>query len=168
VSIRAHLVAWADRLQRVQLWLAASALVILMAVTVLDVFLRYLFKSPVRGSYDIVEVMLLVFVFNGMSAAFFDRRNIVIDVIDYAIGPRGAAILIRIADLLSVICLGLLFWAMLGPAVQAYQYGDRKMELSLPLYVMWAVALAAMAGTMFCAIVVMVARPAVPTEGRSE
>src|SRR5262249_42003560 len=83
-------------------------LVILMMVTVADVFLRYLFNSPVRGSYDMVESMLLVFVFNAMAAGFFLRRNIVIDLIDSAVGARATALLIRIADVLSVVCfLGL-------------------------------------------------------------
>ena len=49
--------------------------------------------------------------------------------------------LIRIADVLSVLCLGLLIWAMLLPAGQAYQYGDIKMELPIPIYALWIVAL---------------------------
>src|SRR5215470_9871440 len=105
---RSRLVVVADGLQRLQLWLAAAALIIFMMVTVADVFLRYLFNRPIRGSYDIVECMLLVFVFNGMAAAFFNRRNIVIDLIDSFVGERASAVLIRVADLLSVLCLGLL------------------------------------------------------------
>src|SRR5262252_9246969 len=129
MTIRNRLTAVADTLQRIQLWLAALALMILMMVTVADVFLRYLFNSPVRGSYDMVESMLLVFVFNAMAAGFFLRRNIVIDLIDSAVGARATAVLIRIADVLSVVCLVLIFWAMLQPAYQAYDYGDRKLEL---------------------------------------
>ena len=43
-----------------------------------------------RGSYDIVEAMLLIFVFNGMSTAFLHRKNITIDIIDsfVAAAPR--------------------------------------------------------------------------------
>ena len=95
-----------------------------MTVTVADAFLRYLFNRPIRGSYDIVESMLLVFVFNGMGAGFFGRRNIVIDLLDSFVGERATAALIRIADLLSVLCLGLLAWAMSPPAGNAY--GDIK------------------------------------------
>ena len=102
----------AEHLQRIQLWLAAAALILLMMVTVGDVFMRYLFNRPIRGSYDSVESLLLVFVFNGMAAGFFGRRNIVIDLIDSAVGPRITAVLIRSADVLSVLCLGLLIWAM--------------------------------------------------------
>lgn len=168
MTIRDRLFVIADRLQRIQLWLAAAALMILMGVTVVDVFLRYLFRSPVRGSYDTVECMLLVFVFNGMAAAFFDRRHIVIDLIDSALGARGTALLIRIADVLSVICIVLIMWAMLTPMTQAYQYGDIKMELRLPIYLLWAAALAGLTGTMFCALVTLVARPVKLIAGPSE
>jgi len=155
MTLRDRLLVIADRLQRVQLWLAALALVILMMITVADVTLRYLFNSPVRGSYDMVESMLLVFVFNGMAAGFFLRRHVVIDLIDAAVGRRGAIVLIRIADVLSVICLALLMWAMLQPAMQAYDYGDRKLELNLPIYVLWVVALAGLAGTLICALIAL-------------
>jgi TRAP-type C4-dicarboxylate transport system permease small subunit len=166
MTIRDRLIVVADRLQRIQLWLAALALTILMLITVADVFLRYLFNSPVRGSYDMVESMLLVFVFNSMAAGFFLRRNVVIDLIDSAVGRRATAVLIRIADLLSVVCLGLLLWAMLGPAMQAYEYGDRKLELNLPIYILWILAFVGAAGTIFCALVTLVARP-VTVQGRA-
>jgi TRAP-type C4-dicarboxylate transport system permease small subunit len=161
MKIRDRLIIVADRLQRIQLWLAALALTMLMLITVADVSLRYLFRSPVRGSYDMVESMLVVFVFNSVAAGFFMRRHVVIDLIDSAIGRRATAVLIRIADLLSVVCLGLLLWAMLGPAIQAYEYGDRKLELNLPIYVLWIMAFLGGLGTMFCALVTLVARPTV-------
>jgi TRAP-type transport system small permease protein len=167
MSGRDSLLVVADRLQRIQLWLAAAALVILMTVTVADVFLRYLFNKPIRGSYDMVESMLLVFVFNGMAAAFFTRRNIVIDLIDSFVSQRATAVLVRIADVLSVLGLGLLIWAMVGPAVQVYQYGDVKLELHLPVYILWIVALIGLTGTIFCALVALVARPATPESTRS-
>ena len=64
--------------------------------------------------------MLLVFVFNGMAAGFFGRRHVTIDLLDNAFGPRVTTVLIRSGDALSVLCLGLLFWAMLLPAGQAF------------------------------------------------
>ena len=158
--MRLLLIAIADRLQRLQLWLGATALIVLMLVTCTDVFMRYLFNRPVRGSYDMVESLLLVFVFNGMAATFFARRHIVIDLIDGFVGPRATAVLIRIADLLSVVCIGLLMWAMRVPALQAHQYGDVKLELNLPIWVLWAIAFIGLAGTIFCAIVALLARPA--------
>ncbi len=167
MSVRQRLVRLADWVQRSQLWIAAAALVILMMVTVLDVFMRYLFTRPIRASLDTVEVMLLVFVFNGMAAAFFGRRHIVIDLLDGVFGPRITQALIRIADVLSVFCLALLGWAMLLPASQSFEYGDTKMELPIPIYGLWIVTLASFAGTMFCALTAL-AKPAVAEHGRVE
>ena len=157
-----------QRLQQAQLRLAATALVSLMMVTCVDVFMRYLFNRPVRGSYEIVECLMLVFVFHGMAAAFFGRRHIVIDLIDSFVSARVAAFFIRIADVLSLLCLGLVFWAMIGPMVQAYQYNDIKIETRIPVYWLWIVALIGLTGSILCAIVVLFAKPAVPEAGRSE
>jgi TRAP-type transport system small permease protein len=168
MSNKEKLLVAAERVQRTQLWLAVCALVILMMVTVFDVFLRYLFNHPIRGSYDLVETMLLVFVFNGMPAAFFGRRNVAIDVIDNFVGRRATAALIHSADVLSVLCLGLMIWAMVVPATQSYQYGDLKLELRLPIYVLWIGAFVGMAGTIFCAFVTLVAKPATVDDRRSE
>jgi hypothetical protein len=41
---------------------------------------------------------------------------------------------------------------MISPALQAYDYGDRKLELGLPLWVVWLFALSGIAGTIVCAI----------------
>jgi TRAP-type transport system small permease protein len=146
-----------ERLRVAQLRLAAVALTVMMCVTIVDVFLRYVFNSPIRSSYDLVEAMLVVFVFNGMSTAFLQRRNIVIDIIDSFVNRAVIATLIRISDLLTILTLGLFIYAMTKPALQAYSYGDLKMELRLPIYVLWAVALIGMAGVVLCAIGALIA-----------
>jgi TRAP-type C4-dicarboxylate transport system permease small subunit len=151
-----------DRLRTAQLRLAGMALVVMMLVTVVDVFLRYAFNAPIRGSYDLVEVTLVLFVFHGMSTAFLQRKSIVIDLVDTFAGRRIVAVLIRFSDVLSIVALGLFAWAMLGPALQAYEYGDRKLELNMPIYWLWVVALAGMAGTILCAFGALLGRAAVP------
>jgi TRAP-type C4-dicarboxylate transport system permease small subunit len=156
-----------DRLRMAQLRLAATALVVMMCATVVDVFLRYAFNRPIRGSYELVEVTLLIFVFHGMPTAFLQRRNIVIDIIDTFAGERLLAALIRFSDLLSVVALALFAWAMLGPATQAYDYGDRKLELNLPIYFLWIIAFAGMAGTILCALTALLSKPIANRE-RSE
>lgn len=154
--------------QRIQLWLAVGALIALMMVTVVDVFMRYLFNRPLRGSFDAVEGLLLLFVFNSMAATFFGRRNVVIDIIDSFVPRRSSMALIRIADVLSVLALGLLMWAMLVPASQSYAYGELKQDLGLPIFILWFAALASLAGTIFCAVAIALTRPSAETAGHPE
>lgn len=149
----------------VQLWLAAVALIVMMSVTVADVFLRYIFNSPVRGSYDIVEAMLVVFVFNGMSTAFLHRKSITIDLIDSFASRPFVAALVRVSDVLSIAAVLFFSYAMIVPAMQAFAYGDIKLDLQVPVYWYWIAALSGMAGAVICAIGVLFLPPAASHEG---
>ena len=77
---------------------------------------------------------MVLFVFHGISTAFLQRRNIVIDLIDNFAGPRLVTVLIGVADLLTVAVVLLFIYAMLTPALQSYGYGERKLELGLPIW----------------------------------
>jgi TRAP-type transport system small permease protein len=138
------------RVQVAQLRIAMLALLVMMLTVVADVALRYLLGRPIHGAYDIVEVCLAIFVFHGLSTCFFKRENIVIDVVDMLAGPRTQRLLIRIADVAGIILLALIFWAMITPAYQAYEYGDRKLELGLPTWLVWGAVLTGLIGMIVC------------------
>jgi TRAP-type C4-dicarboxylate transport system permease small subunit len=159
---RDRLHALIERLQMAQLWLAMCALMAMMLVTVADVALRYLFNRPIQSSYDIVESALVVFVFHGMASVFLRRKHIAIDLIDSLVGPRIAMLLIRFSDVLAVVILIGFAWAMITPALQAYEYGDYKIQLGIPLYTLWIVALIGMVGTIVCAIGALIGRVTMP------
>jgi TRAP-type C4-dicarboxylate transport system permease small subunit len=148
----APLDTFSARLKSAQVRLAMIALVIMMGSTCVDVALRFLFNRPIRGAYDIVEACLVVFVFHGMSASFFARKNIVIDIIDSLVSPRLQYVLVRLSDVVSVVLLMLVTAAMISPALQAYDYGDRKLELGLQLWVLWIFAIVGLIGTLLCAL----------------
>ena len=144
---------FASRLQRLQLWLAGAALAVMMTVTVANVFMRYLFNKPIPGSYELVEASLVLVVFHGLASVFISRRNIVIDLVDTltARRPRLARLLMHLADLTSLGVLVVVLWAMTQPARQAFDYGDVKLELGLPVYILWIFAMTGLAGTIVCA-----------------
>ena len=141
-----------QRLKTAQLRLAMVALVVMMVSTCVDVVLRFLFNRPIHGAYDIVEACLVVFVFHGVAASFFARKNIVIDLIDTMISPRLERALVRLADVVNLALLVLIAVAMVFPALQAYDYGDRKLELGLPIWLLWIFAIVGLVGTMICAL----------------
>lgn len=153
--------AWSflELLRTIELRIAASALIVMTLVTVADVFMRYTFNSPIRGSYDMVEAMLVVFVFHGVAVGFLGRKNIVIDVLDIFVPPRILARMVRLADVVQIACLLVLFWAMITPATQAWQYGDTKIDLGLPTIVLWLVALSGMAVAIVFAVGAALTKP---------
>lgn len=137
--------------RRAQMMLAVIAASIIVVSTVADVVLRYGFGHPIHGAYDIVECLLVVFVFNGLSLVFLDRAHIVIDLVDHLSGPRTRRSLVRFGDLAAVAALVLMLWAMIEPARQAFDYGDRKLELGLQVWVIWVFAIGGTIGALICA-----------------
>ena len=144
---------------RVQLFAAMLALVVMGGVTVTDVVLKYIWNQPIAGAYDLVESLLPVVVFNGLPATLLRRQNIAIDLIDNLAGPRGTRFLVAVGDFVMLVMLTLIAWAMISPAYQAWEYGDRKLELGLPLVVVWAGALVGLAGCVLVAFTLAVVRP---------
>jgi TRAP-type C4-dicarboxylate transport system permease small subunit len=139
------------RIAGIQLAVAMLALLTMGAVTVSDVFLKYVFQRPIVGAYDLVESLLPVVVFHGLPATLLRRQNIVIDLIDHVAGPRRTRMLIAAGDIAIFALLMLITWAFIAPAMQAFEYGDRKVELGLPLTTIWAAAILGIVGAIVAA-----------------
>jgi TRAP-type C4-dicarboxylate transport system permease small subunit len=137
-----------ERMAQLQLKLAMLALGVMGAVTCADVALKYIAHRPIRGAYDLVESLLPVVVFHGLPATLLRRQNIAIDLIDHVAGKRGTRALIGVGDVVMLVILGLILWAMVSPAMQALDYGDRKIELGVPLIVIWVAAMLGVAGSL--------------------
>lgn len=152
-----RVVGWIARLQ---LWLAMAALAVMGCVTVVDVALKYALNRPITGAYDLVETLLPVVIFHGLPATLLRRQNIAIDLVDHLAGPAGTRGLMALADAVMLVILALFLWSMLGPALQAWDYGDRKLELGLPLSVVWVAAILGVAGSVIVALALLVVRPA--------
>ncbi|MBD8893388.1 TRAP transporter small permease [Roseibium litorale] len=135
--------------------LSMLALAAMMLVVVCDVTSRYLFNHPIRGAYDLVETLLPVTIFFGLPAVVAGRHDIVIDLID-AIMPHGLRrVLIGASSLLGLVMLCFVEWAMWGPAQQAYRYGDVKLELNMPVWILWIPAFLGIGATILAALKVL-------------
>jgi TRAP-type C4-dicarboxylate transport system permease small subunit len=139
------------RIANIQLVFAMLALLVMGVVTALDVFLKYVFKWPIVGAYDLVESLLPVVIFHGLPVTLLRRQSVVIDLIDHFAGVGWTRTLIKVSDAVVLGLLLVITWALLAPARLAFDYGDRKIELGLPLAVIWAAVIAGMAGTVLAA-----------------
>lgn len=154
-----------SRMASVQLVIAMLALVTMGSVTVADVFLKYVFSRPIAGAYDVIESLLPVVIFHGLPSTLLRRQNIVIDLVDHVAGPRRTRLLMALADAVMLAMLALIAWAMVAPALQAFDYGDRKLELGLPVYIVWIAAILGVVGCVIVAAAMLVRRPLVTAKG---
>src|SRR5258708_13499759 len=91
---------------------AAILLFCLMMLTTADVVGRYIFNWPLRGAFEITELLLLTLIFAGLPLASRADEHVTLDFIDMLLGDGGRLFLRR---LVHPIC-GPLFLGLAYPA----------------------------------------------------
>jgi len=107
------------------LGVAASAILFaMMALTVVDVVARYVFSRPLRGAFEVTELMLLVLIFAGLPLVSFSDEHATMDFIDRILGPRSQRWLERAVQLTNAAFMFLLMWLVWGKADRIWAYRD--------------------------------------------
>jgi len=107
------------------LGVAASAILLaMMLLTVVDVVARYVFNRPLRGAFEITELMLLVLIFAGLPLVSFTDEHAVMDFIDRVLGPRAQRGLVRAVQAFNAAFMFLLAWLMWLKADRIWAYRD--------------------------------------------
>jgi TRAP-type C4-dicarboxylate transport system permease small subunit len=108
----------------------------MMLLTVADVVLRATVGFPIRGTLEIVELLLACTFFVALPVAFLRDENLVVDTIDeYA--PRAVPVLKRMSLLLAVVALAVMAWRGWIAAQDALEFGDVTSDLAIPRIVYW-------------------------------
>ncbi|MCW5771348.1 MAG: TRAP transporter small permease [Rhodospirillaceae bacterium] len=138
--------AWQRRLEAA-LGIASSAiLLVLMLLTVVDVVARYLFDAPLKGAFEITELMLLVLIFAGLPLVSNADEHVTMDFIDRMVPRFVLRALVRLVHLVSAGALLLLAWLTWIKAGRLGEYGDTTEVLNIlisPFVYFMAVAIAA-------------------------
>ena len=103
---------------------ASAILLAMMLLTVVDVVARYVFSRPLRGAFEITELMLLVLIFAGLPLVSFADEHAVMDFIDRLLGPRGQGGLERAVQLVNAGFMFLLTWLVWRKADRIWAYRD--------------------------------------------
>jgi TRAP-type C4-dicarboxylate transport system permease small subunit len=124
---------WERRVDAV-LGIAASALLlVMMALTFFDVVARYLFNRPIRGAFEVTELMLLVLIFAGLPLVSHGDEHVTMDFIDRMLPARVLAVLIRVVHGLVAALFFFLTWQMIIKANRIAGYADTTDVLRIPV-----------------------------------
>ncbi len=121
---------WLDRVLGAA---AAVLLFCLMAVTTVDVIGRYLLNWPLRGGFEMTELLLLTLIFAGLPLVSRADEHVTMDFIDALFGERGRRWIRRIVDLLCGLILLGLAWRVYIKAGKIAGYGDTTDILRIPV-----------------------------------
>ena len=121
---------WLDR----ALGAAAAVLLLgLVAITTADVIGRYIFNWPLRGAFEITELLLLALIFAGLPLVSRADEHVTLDFIDALLGARGRRLLRRIVDLACGLLILGLAWRVWIKAGKIAGYGDTTDVLRIPV-----------------------------------
>ena len=122
MSIPEH--QWERRVEAL-LGVAASAILFaMMVLTFVDVVARYLFSRPVRGAFEVTELMLVVLIFAGLPLVSYANEHAVMDFIDRLLPPKGQRTLLALVHLVCAAMLFLLAWLVWLKADKIWAYRD--------------------------------------------
>jgi len=153
-----------ERRADAMLGIAASAiLLVLMLVTFVDVVARYLFNFPLRGAFEVTELLLLVLIFAGLPLVSHADEHVTMDFIDRMLPARVTGVLVRTVHALVAAIMFFLTWLMWLKAGRISGYGDTTDVIKIPVgpFVYFMTAMIALAG------LVHVYKTFAPGEGRA-
>ena len=141
-------IRWGQRFDAA-LGIASSAILMaLMVLTFVDVVSRYLFNWPLRGAFEITELMLLVLIFAGLPLVSRADEHVTMDFIDHMLGKRALDILAGSVHALSAAIMFALAWLIWLKADKIAGYGDTTdvLRIAVAPYVYFMAVMLALTG----------------------
>lgn len=82
----------------------------MMAITTIDVVLRYFFNAPLKGAFEMTEISMAMVIFGGMSLATARREHITVNLLEGRLSPRLRRWQRVGADLVCAAAVAVLGW----------------------------------------------------------
>lgn len=139
--------------------LAAIGLAAMMLLTVGDVFGRYFFNRPIKGTWEVVGVLLVCAGTWGIAYCQLKKGHIRVDVLLARFPKQVRAIIFAISDIMGFVVFAVLCWQALLLAKRYYSLSSGLVTdtLEIPLYP-FMLMLAIGAGAMALVLIVDLTR----------
>ena len=124
---------WERRADAVLGIAASLILFLMMLLTFVDVVARYLFNFPLRGGFEITELMLLVLIFAGLPLVSHADEHVTMDFIDRMLPEAGRRFLVRLVHAVCAAVMFFLTWQVWIKATRIAGYADTTDVLRVPI-----------------------------------
>ena len=127
---------------------SAAILLCMMLLTFVDVVARYLFNFPLRGGFEVTELMLLVLIFAGLPLVSHADEHVTMDFIDRMLPPWAGRVLVRVIHAVCAAVMFFLTWQVWIKAGRIAGYGDTTDVLKIQVgpFVYFMAAMIALTG----------------------
>lgn len=110
------------------------ALFMMMCLTVVDVFGRFVFNSPILGSFEITQYLIVVMVFSFIGYAQSSRWHVNVDILVNSFPKKAQSLIDLFNFTVGLVLLFLITWMGFEKALESLATGDKPMNLPIPQY----------------------------------
>lgn len=89
-----------------------AGLLMLAGITVGEVLIRWLIKFPIRGVFDLSQLVIIIVIASCLPLVSAERRHITVRVIGTMLGGHANALLEAFGALVTTLIFGLLTWQL--------------------------------------------------------
>lgn len=115
--------------------LSSVLLFLMMMLTFADVIGRYVFTAPIFGAAEIIQFLLAMTIFGGLSLVNAHDDHISVELFEPMLDrwiPRTRRILVQV---FSVVVMTIIAWELTKFAIEAHQLGKITVVLEWPLVI---------------------------------
>lgn len=113
--------------------LSMISLVAMMLLVTVDVILRRAFNSPIYGSYELEQLMLVFILYTAIAYIMSRRGHIVVNTLTIYFPKSLYSVVTGVAYFLCLILLSLIFWGTLHYGLSQLKVGETTWLLKLPV-----------------------------------
>ncbi len=131
---------FANPLSRIADSVGRAILALMVLLITLDVVLRYFFNRPIKGSYELVEFMMVLLVFLGLAFTQTKKNHVSITLFTGRLSPSQMAVIGSATYFLCLIIFSMITWRCLLQAEALRVNGTSSDILFIPNFpFMWVV-----------------------------
>lgn len=112
--------------------LSSLPLGLIVALTFLDVFARYLISAPIKGSLEIIQYAMALSIFAALPLVTRHRGHVTVSLIDGLLGAVAMRVKTILCDLISLLALLLMSWRLWIYAGESIEEKQQTIVLALP------------------------------------
>jgi TRAP-type C4-dicarboxylate transport system permease small subunit len=114
--------------------IASAALMVIMLMTCADIFMRYVFSSPIIGTYDIVSLLGAVLVSFAMPYTMLKKGHVAVEILVQSLSRGKQLIIETFTHLLAISLFVVLVWQAILLSKDMKAAGEVTPTLLIPFY----------------------------------
>lgn len=127
-----RLTASFDKVCLILAWASGAIAAFVMSVTFVGVVMRYVFRDPLMGGFEMIEIGMGLMVFTALPLMVRRRGNIAVTVLSDRFPPGLARATTTLSNLVGAALTGFIAWRVWLQGERLLTYGEVTMELRVP------------------------------------